>query len=95
MSIIDSSHTFISYITHTHTHTLGPSGSTSGGVVYTTWGKTTCSNISGAEYCMLEGQLEAGGVNKEEEQLSLSTRAARELYLHGWVTGRKSTPVWD
>ena len=35
--------------THTHTHTLGPSGSSGGGVVYTRWGKTTCSNTSGAE----------------------------------------------
>ena len=32
-----------------HTHTLGPPGPTTGGVVYTRWGRTTCSNTSGTQ----------------------------------------------
>ena len=33
----------------THTHTLGPPGPTTGGVVYTRWGRTTCSNTTGTQ----------------------------------------------
>ena len=32
-----------------HTHTLGPPGPTTGGVVYTRWGRTTCPNTSGTQ----------------------------------------------
>ena len=46
-------HTHTHTRTHTHTHThiiLGPSGPTTGGVVYTRWGRTTCSNTSGTQF---------------------------------------------
>ena len=36
-------------LTHTHTHTPGPPGPTTGGVVYTRWGRTTCSNTTGTQ----------------------------------------------
>ena len=37
----------------------GPPGPTTGGVVYTRWGRASCPHTSGAElYCILEGQLE-------------------------------------
>ena len=35
--------------THTHTHIPGPPGPTTGGVVYTRWGKTTCPSTSGTQ----------------------------------------------
>ena len=34
---------------HTHTHTIGPPGPTTGGVVYTRWGRTICPNTTGTQ----------------------------------------------
>ena len=36
-------------LTLTHTHTLGPPGPTTGGVVYTRWGRTTCPNTTATQ----------------------------------------------
>ena len=34
---------------HSHTHTPGPPGPTTGGVVYTRWGRTICPNTTGTQ----------------------------------------------
>ena len=40
---------FLFFLSLKHTHTLGASGPTTGGVVYTRWGRTTCPNTTGTQ----------------------------------------------
>ena len=86
--------------THTHTHILGSSGST-GGVVYTRWGRTTCPNTTGTQLLYAgraagsEYREKGGGANylclPEQPQYSTYTAGTQtgRAYLHGalYVTG--------
>ena len=78
-----------------HTHTLGPPGPTTGGVVYTRWGSTTCSNTTGTQL-VYAGRAagsyhtaNGGGANylclPEQPQYSTFTTGAQSAraYLYG------------
>ena len=79
-----------------NTHKLGPPGPTTGGVVYTRWGRTTCSNTSGTEL-LYAGRAagshfwneRGGGANylclPERPQYSTYTSGAQSAraYLYG------------
>ena len=84
-----------------HTHTLGPPGPTTGGVVYTRWGRTTCPNTTGTQL-LYAGRAagssyteKVGGANHlclpEQPQCSTFTTGVQtgRAYLHGalYVTG--------
>ena len=86
--------------THTHTHTRTP-WSTTGGVVYTRWGRTTCPNTTGTQL-LYAGKAagsshseKGGGANHiclpEQPQYSTFTTGVQtgRAYLHGalYVTG--------
>ena len=80
------------YITNTHTHTLGPQGPTSGGVVYTRWGRTTCPSTSGTQL-LYAGRAagshytnRGGGANylclPEQPEYSTYTAGTQSLRAH-------------
>ena len=79
----------------THTHTLGPPGPTTGGVVYTRWGRTTCPNTTGTQL-LYAGKApgsyyneKGGGANylclPEQPQYSFFTAGTQSgrAYLYG------------
>ena len=91
----------IAYVLHslthslTHTHTPGPPGPTTGGVVYTRWGRTTCSNTTGTQL-LYAGRAagsffseKGGGANylclPEQPQYSTFTTGVQNgrAYLYG------------
>ena len=83
-------------LSHTHTHTPGPPGPTTGGVVYTRWGRTTCSNTTGTQL-LYAGRAagsshhteKGGGANylclPEQPQYSTYTAGVQDAraYLYG------------
>ena len=76
--------------THTHTHNLGPPGPSTGGVVYTRWGRTTCSNTSGTQ--LLYAGRAAGSHYSEQgggaNYLCLPDQPQYSTYTAGTQTGR-------
>ena len=91
-----------------HTHTLGPPGPTTGGVVYTRWGRTTCPSTSGTQL-LYAGRAagtwhnqRGGGANylclPEQPQYSTYTAGVQNgrAYLYGaeyQTTGGDNGPL--
>ena len=73
-----------------HTHTLGPPGPTTSGVVYTRWGKTTCPNTTGTQ--LLYAGRAAGSDHRERgggaNHLCLPERPQYSTYTAGTQSGR-------
>ena len=79
----------------TLTHTLGPPGPTTGGAVYTRWGRTTCPNTTGTQLLHAgraagsSHRANGGGANyiclPEQPQYSNYTTGAQSAraYLYG------------
>ena len=74
----------------THTHTLGPPGPTTGGVVYTRWGRTICPNTSGTQ--LLYAGRAAGSSYTEKgggaNYLCLPEQPQYSTYTAGTQVGR-------
>ena len=65
----------------------GPPGPSSGGVVYTRWGRTVCPNTPGTELVYAGTTGGTGGQRKEEEQTTFAYQKLQStLFLTGQVS---------
>ena len=77
-------------LAHSHTHTPGPPGPTTGGAVYTRWGRTICPNTTGTQ--LLYAGRVAGSFYNEKgggaNYLCLPEQPQYSTYTAGTQVGR-------